>query len=112
MKVIFSTEILSQVRHNISYVDPISIAVVYVKQSGVEKIKSILKGKEIYLLTSFDFSFTEPRALGTLQNLGDNVNIKIHYSESDFHPKVYVGEAPDISLDAQLGNCQTKQDFI
>lgn len=77
--------------------DNVSIAVAYLKSSGIGKLEKSMreclnnKGA-ISILTGFDFYLTEPEALRKLLQM--NINCRIVFNEN-YHPKLYVFEKKD-----------------
>ena len=78
--------------------DNVSIAVAYVKRSGVNFVVDRLSNNEddsiptISIITGFDFSLTDADALTELMNKGVQCHI---IRNSNFHPKLYIFEKED-----------------
>jgi HKD family nuclease len=78
--------------------DKASIAVAYIKGSGVNIISKCISNKssnltpEISIITGFDFSITDPDALLELIDMGVECYALI---DNNFHPKLYIFENGD-----------------
>ncbi len=101
MKIEFLGVPLKNIEDEIQYLlkqsDKVSIAVAFLKNSGIERLEGAMKeclknNGTISIITGFNFYFTEPEALKKLLEM--NVNCKISFNEN-FHPKMYIFENKD-----------------
>lgn len=78
--------------------DEITMAVAFVKMSGIRMIRdnlntAVKEGKRITLITGIDYGQTEPEALEFLLELFSGSNCRLLLADSEtatFHPKIYL----------------------